>query len=142
MSRFASFRRLSHVAAAAVAALLLLAACNGETDETVEDPPVEAGTEDDTGVADPDEGAEAEETDAVAAVDNEFEPAANQVAVGDTVTWTNEGEEQHNVIFEDGEESDLMDTGDTYERTFDEAGEFPYVCTLHPGMEGTVTVTE
>ena len=30
--------------------------------------------------------------------------------------------------------------GRQFEQTFDEAGEVDYVCTIHPGQEGTVTV--
>jgi plastocyanin len=32
--------------------------------------------------------------------------------------------------------------GGTQSFTFEEAGEFPYYCTLHPNMVGTVIVTE
>ncbi len=126
-------RRLSRVAATG-AALLMLAACGGTAEEET---PVDAAGEEGTA-----ETAEAVQTDTVSMIDNEFEPAANEVTVGSTVTWVHDGAEQHNVIFDDGTESELLDNGQTYERTFDEAGEYPYVCTLHAGMEGTVTVTE
>ena len=33
-----------------------------------------------------------------------------------------------------------MGGGATFEHTFEEAGTFDYVCTVHPGMEGTVVV--
>ena len=33
-----------------------------------------------------------------------------------------------------------MNSGDTYEFTFDKKGSYDYVCTLHPQMQGTVVV--
>jgi plastocyanin len=72
----------------------------------------------------------------------QFEPAELTVAVGDTVTWTNNDSTGHDVAGDDFDsgESGGMAEGDTFEHTFDEAGTFDYVCTEHPGMEGTVTV--
>lgn len=76
----------------------------------------------------------------VSVVDNAFEPAALQVEVGDTVTWTWEGSNPHDVSF-DAEASEIQSSG-TWSRTFDEAGEYAYACTVHRGMRGTVVVTE
>jgi plastocyanin len=72
----------------------------------------------------------------------QFDPAEVTVAVGDTVTWTNNDSVDHDVTadsFSSGEAGGLAG-GDTFEHTFDEAGSFDYVCTVHPGMEGTVVV--
>lgn len=70
-----------------------------------------------------------------------FKPEKLSVKVGDTVTWRFEDEGiPHNVKSDDKSfESDTMDTG-TFEHTFASAGTFPYVCTLHPNMKGTVVV--
>ena len=79
--------------------------------------------------------------DAVAIVDLAFEPADLTVAAGATVTWTNNGQQPHTVKWSDGEpESDQLDNGDTYQRTFDAAGTFDYICGIHPAMTGSVTV--
>lgn len=38
-------------------------------------------------------------------------------------------------------DSGLLFRGGTFSRTFDQVGSFPYFCTVHPFMTGTVTVT-
>jgi plastocyanin len=80
----------------------------------------------------------AEET-AVKMVDNAFEPKDLTVKVGDTVTWTNDGQLPHTATAE-GFDSGSIAPGDTYEWTAEKAGTVSYVCTFHPGMEGTITV--
>jgi plastocyanin len=78
---------------------------------------------------------------AVSIVDLAFNPATTTVSVGGTVTWTNDGQQPHTVQWSDGEpESEQLANGDTYERTFDTAGTFDYVCGIHPQMTGSVTV--
>jgi plastocyanin len=71
-----------------------------------------------------------------------FNPAEVTISVGDTVTWTNEDSVGHDVTgddFKSGAAGGLAQ-GDTFEHTFEKAGTFDYVCTVHPGMEGTVKV--
>jgi plastocyanin len=71
-----------------------------------------------------------------------FVPAEVTVGVGDTVTWTNNDSVDHDVTadgFSSGEPGGMA-PGESFEHTFDEAGTFDYVCTVHPGMEGTVVV--
>jgi plastocyanin len=70
-----------------------------------------------------------------------FEPVAITVPVGATVTWTNDDNFTHNVTFE-GSEPATMSPGTSTTRTFDTAGTFAYLCTLHPqDMQGTVEVS-
>ena len=71
-----------------------------------------------------------------------FQPAEVTVGVGDTVTWTNNDSVGHDVTADSFSSGDpgAMAGGDTFEHTFEEAGTFDYVCTVHPGMEGTVVV--
>ncbi len=71
--------------------------------------------------------------------DNLFDPESAEISVGDTVTWEWVGNEPHNVNADDFK-SDIQQEG-TFEHTFDEAGSFDYVCTIHPGMAGTVEVS-
>ncbi|MDQ2682724.1 MAG: cupredoxin domain-containing protein, partial [Chloroflexota bacterium] len=69
-------------------------------------------------------------------VDFAFEPTEVRVAVGGTVSWTNTGAAPHTATG-DSFDSDIIDPGGNYSFTFDEAGEFEYVCPLHPNMVGT-----
>ncbi len=72
-----------------------------------------------------------------------FSPDELTVSVGDTVTWTNQdGDHPHRDRHRRRESSDELGQGDTYDRTFDEAGEFTYACAIHPSMEGTVVIEE
>jgi plastocyanin len=69
-----------------------------------------------------------------------FDPAAVEIAVGTSVTWTNTGFAPHTVTFSDGPDSGSLGEGGTFEHTFESAGQFDYVCRLHPAMRGTITV--
>lgn len=71
-----------------------------------------------------------------------FKPATISVKAGDTVTWRFEDKGiPHDVVAKDDSfESDKRDSG-IFRHTFDKAGTFSYICTIHPGMDGTVKVT-
>lgn len=73
-----------------------------------------------------------------------FAPATLTIPVGTTVTWTNQDEEPHTVVSNDGStfHSPGMGTNGTYTFTFTTAGTFDYVCSIHPFMHGSVVVTK
>jgi plastocyanin len=72
---------------------------------------------------------------------NAFAPAHVAVPVGTTVTWTNDDDAQHDVVFDGGtQRSELLADGESYQRTFASAGTFDYACSVHPQMRGRVTV--
>lgn len=72
-----------------------------------------------------------------------FSPQVDTVALGGTVTWRNDDAVAHNTTSDDNLwSSGTMDTGDTYSHTFSEEGTFPYECTLHAGMTGTIVVMQ
>ncbi|HEX2615378.1 MAG TPA: cupredoxin family copper-binding protein [Nitrososphaera sp.] len=74
---------------------------------------------------------------------NSFSPNPVEVKVGETVTWINDDSGRHTVTSNDGVfESGMMGKGQSFSFTFDKAGEVPYHCNPHPGMVGTVVVTE
>jgi len=72
-----------------------------------------------------------------------FVPETLTVAVGTTVTWTNEDTVQHNVTADDGTfDSGPIAPGGTFSFTFTTAGTYAYKCTIHqPDMVGTIIVT-
>ena len=76
----------------------------------------------------------------------QFSPKSISVAKGATVKWTNNDSVNHDVTKKGGpgpqfaSGSGNLAKGDTYEQTFKTAGQITYVCTVHPGMEGTITV--
>lgn len=76
--------------------------------------------------------------------DIQFTPKAITAKVGQTVKWTNSDTAPHNVTATKGEKfkSSTFQKGGTYEYKLDKAGSITYVCTIHPGMEGTITVTQ
>ena len=70
-----------------------------------------------------------------------FTPEQLIVKVGETVTWTNKDPFPHNVTSSSGEFKSgniAPDAQWTYRATA--AGRYPYTCTLHPGMNGTLIV--
>ena len=58
--------------------------------------------------------------------------------------WTNEDSVVHDVTAKSGAtfKSDLFAKGKTYSFKATKAGTIDYVCTIHPGMEGTLTVVK
>jgi plastocyanin len=86
--------------------------------------------------------AAASATTAVSVQDNTFKPADLKVAIGDTVTFTNEGAVAHTVTATDGADFDsgTLAPGKTFSFTAKKAGTVSYVCTIHPGMQGTIQV--
>lgn len=120
-------KRSIPILAAGMAAALLLAACSGGEAATT----TAAATTVPAGI-----------DFAVVMESFSFTPAELTVPVGATVTWTNRHGARHDVAAADGTfTSPLFGEGETFSFTFTEPGEYPYVCTIHPGMEGKVIVT-
>jgi len=72
-----------------------------------------------------------------------FAFAPNEITIrpGTTIAWTNRDETPHTISAQDRHfVSKAMDTGDRYEYTFADEGDFTYFCTLHPFMTGIVHV--
>lgn len=80
----------------------------------------------------------------VAILDYQFSPASLTVKSGTTVKWTNnEKRTTHSIRFTGpgGFESDRFFPGESWQRTFDQPGSFPYSCGPHPEMKGQIDVT-
>ena len=78
---------------------------------------------------------------AIDIADFAFAPRVDTVAVGGTVTWTNSDQAPHTstsaaspALWDSGN----LATGQSFARAFPAAGTFPYVCSLHSGMSGTI----
>lgn len=73
-----------------------------------------------------------------------FEPDAIVVKTGAKIVWTNKENVPHDVVAEEGADfkSKVFGENQTYSYTTEQAGEIKYVCTLHPGMDGTITVVD
>jgi hypothetical protein len=76
----------------------------------------------------------------VSVVDFSYMPGLVRISAGQTVTWRNDGTEQHDVTGSDWH-SGPLDPGYTYRLTFGIAGAYPYRCSIHLDMTGTVIVT-
>ena len=79
---------------------------------------------------------------ATVTIDNfTFAPATMTVTAGTTVTWKNEDDSPHRIGDKNGTfKSAALDTDDTFSHTFAAAGEYPYICTIHPYMVGKIIV--
>jgi plastocyanin len=77
----------------------------------------------------------------IAIQDFKFTPGSLTVKAGSTVTWVNDDDEAHTVIGDAGSfRSSAFDTGETFSYRFDTPGTYRITCSLHPKMQGTVTV--
>jgi plastocyanin len=79
-----------------------------------------------------------------------YDPSPANVAVGTTVTWTNNDATLHTVYSGTPDDSansgklfqsTYMAKGQTFEHKFETAGTFDYYCTLHPFMLGKIVVS-
>jgi plastocyanin len=80
------------------------------------------------------------EGQAVAVRDYQFEPTSLTVEAGTTVTWVWEGRAPHDVVGQRFE-SKAQSSG-TFRHRFERPGTYPYECTIHPGMEGSIVVED
>jgi plastocyanin len=73
-----------------------------------------------------------------------FSPATMTIRVGTRVTWTNNDSTTHTVTSDPNGEtfsSGNLAPGSSYSFTFNRAGTYPYHCSIHTFMHGTVVVT-
>jgi plastocyanin len=127
--------RATRRAAGTVAVALLLAACSGNP------PAATAGGPDSTqaSVCTQASGTAAQVDATVSG--NKWGPVSAKV--GDVITWTNADAVPHKVALDDGSCTMANNiTGDAQQSlVFDQAGSFPFHCTVHPSMKGTITIS-
>jgi len=69
----------------------------------------------------------------------QFYPMTIEVKKGDTLEWKNDGLVPHtatSTAFNSG----TIASGQSWQHTFTQAGNFSYICTFHPQMKGVVIV--
>lgn len=127
-------RRILWSAVASVA--LALSACSSDEDSSPSG-------------AEPNVSAPASTDVEIKIADEKFVPDEVTVAVGTTVTWTNEDEGGHTVTHGEGgsaETEALFDeavsAGQAVTYTFEEPGTYPVTCRIHHAMQMTVIVEE
>ena len=70
-----------------------------------------------------------------------FTPGQATATAGNSVSWTNADSTAHTVTFDSGPDCGNLATGVSVSATFTSPGTYPYHCTIHPTMKGTVTVS-
>ena len=70
-----------------------------------------------------------------------YGPPELTVTVGSAVVWTNRDPVVHTVTADDGSfDSSVLSQGEVFRLVPDHAGTFPYFCSVHPFMRGTLNV--
>ena len=135
-------------------ALFMLAACSTNTSQTTSSadhapstPEMASSTTETTAMASSttETTVPASSTDdgTVSAVIKSFKfvPDPITISVGDAITWTNEDPVGHTVTARDDSfKTGMFFPGDSATVTFATAGTFPFFCSTHPEMVGTVVV--
>lgn len=87
-------------------------------------------------------GAAVKATKTVQVTSGGFTPAATTISVGDSVTWHNADNANHQVVANDGSfASPVLKAGDTFTQTFNASGKTNYHDALATKHTGSVTVT-
>ena len=70
-----------------------------------------------------------------------YTPDTLTIRPGTKVTWINKDEAPHTATSNDKKfNSGGLDTDDKFSFVFNDKGEYPYICTLHPQMKATIKV--
>jgi plastocyanin len=131
--------RASLRSTSAIAVSILLAACSGGGSTT--NPPATSGTPT-AGAAICTEPPAGTAADVEASVgDNTW--GAVSASVGDVITWTNGDSVPHKVGLDDGSCTMSANiTGDAPQSlVFNVAGSYPFHCTVHSSMKGTIVIS-
>lgn len=71
---------------------------------------------------------------------NSFSPNTTTITHGQSVCWQNSSSVTHTVTDNNGAFNTNLTVGQILVHTYATAGSFPYHCSIHAGMTGTVTV--
>ena len=139
--------RLAVLALACAALALPLAAC-GDDEESQSGraggsgATVTANPTPEVQTSTPSEQQESTDVVSVGMKDIKFVPEKIGAKVGQKIVWTNNEPIPHNVTATDGADfaSDTLQKDQTFEYTPTKAGTIKYVCTIHSGQNGEITV--
>jgi len=73
-----------------------------------------------------------------------YMPMATTIEQGTTVTWTNHDAVEHDVLVTSGPvsfRSPMLAQGESWSHAFTVPGPYSYVCSVHPDMKATITVS-
>ena len=76
----------------------------------------------------------------VTMVEFAFEPSVLTVPAGTEVMFSNADSVPHTATADDGSFDVELSASNELSTTFDEAGSFPYHCSIHPGMTAQIVV--
>jgi len=132
--------------AAIVLIALGVAGCGDDGDDNGADA-TSAPTVTDEG-SEPSDNAAAPSGDAVRSekveiVNFAYDPDPVTVEEGGKVIWINRDSDPHTATADDGSfDTGTLEEGKLKSESFKEPGTYPYICTIHPDMKGTVEVVE
>jgi plastocyanin len=129
-------------------ASLAVAGCGDDDDDSGSatvtesaEPTTEAGDDSAGGGNAPAPGGDAVRSEKVEIVDFAYDPDPVTVEEGGKVIWQNEDSAPHTATAEDGSfDTGTLEEGKLKSETFKEPGTYPYICSIHPDMQGTVEV--
>ena len=120
---FLKYLNTGTLAIAMFVALALLTSARGKDSQTRDSSPARATTE--------------------VVIDNfSFSPNALMLSVGPTVTRANHDAVAHGIASADNSfrDSAALKLGQNFSHTFGAAGTYPYFCSIHPRMQGEISV--
>lgn len=132
---------------ASLATAVALAACSGQASSA---PTIAPGTQATGGqTAGPTTAgtavcADSTGTTTVAAAVGDFQWGPVSAKVGDVITWTNADSAPHRVALDDGScqmSGNIPGGGGKASLVFSVPGTYPFHCTVHPTMKGTITIS-
>lgn len=122
-----------------VAGVLVTAVACGDDD--ADDPPAAVDETDDATDDDATDDVDGDAATAEIVISDFVYSDPGPVPVGTTVIVRNDDGAQHTwTSVDDVFDSGALGTGDTFSFTFDEPGEYPFICSFHPTMGGTLVV--
>jgi plastocyanin len=127
----------------ALAAAGVIAGCGSSDDSTADKSTSTPAAQPSATAAEPTAGAAKSGVVDVSMKNIKFVPEHITVKLGQKIHWTNDDDVVHNVTDQAKSfASDNIDGGGTFDYKPTKAGTINYVCTIHPGQSGSITVTK